>query len=108
MALNRIWKFKLKRTDRQTVQLPADYSVLSVGKDPNGDLCIWVAVNHESPARGVEFCVVGTGNSLPHVGDFIGTVNDGPFVWHVFTGPADAANALEGFHYQTKGNPDGR
>lgn len=106
MALNRIWKFEIKLLDRQTVKLPSEFSILSAGMDPDGILCIWAAVNPESLARKIEIIVVGTGHPLPHVGDFIATVKDGPYMWHIFTSAADSANmpANGAFHYLTKGN----
>lgn len=104
MNINTIWKFELAVTDRQTIDLPIDYVTLSVGLDPQGALCIWVAVDDRAAKRPVEFIIVGTGNPMPHVGSFIGSVKMGPFMWHVFTGPGSAANRATEFHYLTKDN----
>lgn len=86
--MNTIWKFPLARTDKQTVHLPAEFAILSVGLDPQDQICLWAAVTAGPLEYFVEILIVGTGNKLPSdAGDFLGTVNDGPFMWHVFTGP---------------------
>lgn len=108
MAIDRIWKFPLVRTDRQTISMPSIYSMLHVGFDPAGDICIWAAVDGAEDKCDVEIYIIGTGHLLPHVGDFIGTFNDGPFVWHVFTGPRYTSGAVPRLHYQTKDNGNGR
>jgi len=106
MALNTIWKYPLRLIDRQNLSMPVGASIVSAGRDPIGAMCIWALVDHGADKRDVEIMIVGTGNALPHVGDFIGTVTMDGFVWHVFTGPGDSANRPggAGFHYQTKGN----
>lgn len=108
MPIDRIWKFPLKVVDRQAVSIPATFRMLSVGTDPTGEICLWAAVDSRNGSRQVTIIMVGTGQPLPHVGSFIGTVLDGAFVWHVFTGPESAANrpGLE-FHYETKRNERG-
>lgn len=102
MALDTIWKFPLAITGRQKISMPATYSILSAGVDPMGELCIWAAVDRKAPRRNVEVVIFRTGDPLPHIGSFIGTVKMTPFVWHVFTGPGDSANALTEYHYATK------
>lgn len=106
MGLSTIWKYPLKLKDRQAISMPFGACIVSAGRDPIGALCIWALVDHNEAKRDVEIMIVGTGNKLPHVGDFIGTVTMDGFVWHVFTGPGDSANrpAGGGFHFQTKDN----
>ncbi len=45
-------------------------------------------IDDEQQAReGVPIYIVGTGNEFPESPsnlDFLGRVNDGPFVWHIF------------------------
>ncbi len=102
--MNTIWKFPIAITDRQSIQMPAEFSILHVGLDPTGQPCIWAAVNAAAQKRAFEIVTVCTGNPLPHVGGYVGSFNQGPFVWHVFTGPGADTNRLGGFHYQTREN----
>ena len=67
--------------------MPRGARPLSVGMQGQG-LYVWALVDTEAPAAEHMFAVRGTGNEIkPEVeqGDFIGTVFDGPFVWHVFS-----------------------
>lgn len=105
--MDTIWKFPLAPIDQQKISMPGEFSILHVGKDPGGFLCLWAAVKKNAPVRDVEIIIAGTGQPLPHVGSFLGTVLMGAFVWHIFTGPGDASNAKPDFHYSTKGNGNG-
>lgn len=81
-----IHKFPLHITDEQTVQMPGRHKLLSVAMQ-NTTLCMWAYVETDSAPTTVKITVVGTGNPFPHnvaPNDFIGSVQDGPFVWHVF------------------------
>lgn len=86
---SRIWKFPLALTDNQTIRLPVGAVILSAGLDPGDDLCLWVKVDAAEPAQhDVPIRIVGTGNPMPEVGYFVGTVRQGRFMWHVFAGAA--------------------
>lgn len=81
-----IWKYKLSIDPNgfEPIFVPPDYEILSVGLDPNDDLCVWIAVDPELIERKpIFFAVVGTGFAEPH-GVFLGTVRMQPFMWHVF------------------------
>lgn len=103
-TLRTIWKFPLNDSDRQTISLPLDYRIMSAGLDPDGDLCIWAAVDPDAKRIDVEICIVGTGRAMPRLGDFIGTVLCDRFVWHIFTGPGHGSNFDKAFHYATRMN----
>jgi hypothetical protein len=82
-----IYKYPIKITDEQEIQMPAHANVLHVGLDPQGTPCLWAMVDTAKPMEPVSVLVVGTGNPMPfeplrHVGSFV----QGPFVWHVFLG----------------------
>ncbi len=85
---DRIWKYQLQIIDMQTILVPPDFEILSVGNQ-NGNLCLWLLVDSKAPADEVlHIEIIGTGN---HIYDdmgverkFIGTVIARPFVWHVF------------------------
>lgn len=85
MSAQTIWKFEVPITDRARINMPAGARILSValGTAP-GTALLWAEV---APAAGPTdrgFRVVGTGHPLPEGVTFIGTVQDGPFVWHVY------------------------
>ena len=59
--------------------------ILSVGYDPSGQLCLWALVDTEQEKETISILAVGTGWELPYEDlDFIDTVNDGPYMWHIF------------------------
>ncbi len=104
--MDKICKYQLKITDSQIIEMPADAVILSAGLDPVGNVCIWSIGSSKLPEKiGFEIRIVGTGNPLPRLGSFIGTVRDGAAIWHIFTGPGNSAGGVSnGFHYQTRGN----
>lgn len=72
-----------------SIEMVQKSELLSVGLDPQGRICIWA--KHElklesglSEER--EILILGTGNpsDLPEEFKFLGTVQDGPFMWHAF------------------------
>lgn len=105
----RIWKYPLAIVDKQTLRFPGNFKVLSVGLDPQDQLCLWALVEQEPSAiPTVEYdrtvYVIGTGNPMPEdvyffyqltqpakfsgvkSAAFLGTVRSGPAMWHVFIG----------------------
>jgi hypothetical protein len=80
-----IWKFEFEVADAVSVTMPQGAKVIHVGTQNPYHICLWAMVNPESPVEIRNFCVRGTGHSIagithPH----LGSVKDGPFVWHVF------------------------
>jgi hypothetical protein len=91
-----IWKYELKVTDEQTVDMPSGAMILSVAAVELGwdsgaigaVLTVWARVDSEQPMEARTFFVVGTGNQMPKKGTvYLGTVQMPPFVWHVFYEP---------------------
>ena len=79
-----IWKFPLELTNKQEVQMPVGANVISVDNQ-HGQICMWALVNDEAEKETRTFEVVGTGHYMRDIDrDFVGTVQQGPFVWHVF------------------------
>lgn len=82
-----IWKFPLELTDNPTVKMPRGARVLSAGVQDDR-LMLWAFIpdtKAKTEERGFYIC--GTGGFVPDaIGDhpFIGTVQMGAFVWHVF------------------------
>lgn len=75
--------------DGQTAEIRGE--ILSVGVQ-HGDMKFWAIHDEEIKPKRVKIHVYGTGHPLPkyagvehHSQIFIGTVIDGPFVWHLFS-----------------------
>ena len=86
-----IHKYPLVLKEEQTIDIPVDHKVLSVGQDGHYNLCIWVQVDDTKYTVPIYFYIIGTGNPIPDVPlEFIGTVKDtftnpnAVFMWHVF------------------------
>lgn len=85
--MNTVYKYPIYLHDRQLVDMPWGAKILSVGYDPSGQLVLWAAVDTANLPWLRRIVMVGTGNTIPTpVGSlqFIGTVVQAPFVWHVF------------------------
>ena len=85
-----IYKYELKLTDYQIIATPCagNSQPLHVGFDPNGQLYVWCLVEtHSNLTENHVIFIVGTGNPIPIEAKIhLGSVVQGPFVWHVFTG----------------------
>lgn len=104
-----IFKYKLKIGNgvAQTVMMPEGAAILSVqfvgppqvaasgAVQPSilGEVCVYALVDDQELQRPHAFYVFGTGRALPDDFDicridhrYLGTAQQGPFVWHVFGG----------------------
>ena len=84
-----IHKYPIAITDQQLVHFPDGAQLLHVGPDPSGTICVWALVDTLSFPTGVMIYMVGTGHNAGHLHGkaHLGTVLNGPFVWHVFCEP---------------------
>jgi hypothetical protein len=58
---------------------------LAAGVDRNDALCMWAEISGESSVeRTLYYTVVGTGEELRDDSQFVATVFDFPYVWHVY------------------------
>lgn len=82
-----VWKFIVKLTDFQKIEMPADAEILSF-KAQNGQLCLWARVDPETETEDRSFQLVGTGHSALQASNlkFIGSaqLNAVPLVFHLF------------------------
>jgi hypothetical protein len=81
-----VWKYNIAIQDIQTIGIPSDPQPLCVQMQGAG-LCVWFEVDTDRPLVRFRIGVVGTGNPLPEEWGwpyYIGTVQDGPLVWHVY------------------------
>ena len=82
-----IFKYDFTVTDAPVVYMPPGALTLSVGKQSTalGQLSMWALVDPTAGTAPYSLRVFGTGNVIPDgIGGYIGTVIDGPYVWHVF------------------------
>lgn len=97
-----IFKYKLVLNGNpQTVMMPEGAAILSVQFQGSngivGDICVWAMVDASQLQLPHVFYVFGTGQPLPDIFDVwtlknrhLGTVQQGPFVWHVFGGAVES------------------
>lgn len=81
-----IWKYPLKLQDHQSVDMPLGAEILTV-QFQDGIPCLWAKVDsmmHNKKLRSI--ALVGTGHPVSEDGGcrYIGTCQQGPFVWHWF------------------------
>ena len=81
-----IYKYELKITDKQNIEIgglmPCGFSV----NEQNGKLMMWVQLDEDYPGSfNLDVDIIGTGNTYQTEGKFIGTVlmSNGA-VWHIF------------------------
>lgn len=81
-----IYKYELELTDSQVVTLRNGAKILDVQLQ-KGKIVFWAVIDKAYPEKEVEFLTFGTGGSehavIPDKG-YIGTVQQGDYVWHVF------------------------
>lgn len=85
--MKKIYKYELKITSKQSLRLPADYSILAVAEQ-NGKLCAWICVNPDLPAtKMLNLHIFGTDHpidqdmNLLHIDTILMTSG---LVWHIF------------------------
>jgi hypothetical protein len=80
-----IWKFELADVDEQVIEMPQDAKILSTQVQVS-TICLWAIVDTKKPRVGRQFITLGTGQPYPLDCDlkFIGTVQQGSLVWHIF------------------------
>ena len=81
-----VFKYPLDVVDEQIVVMPHGAEVLAVNRQ--GDtICVWAIVDEDAAEEEYHFSIRGTGHPLPGPATkatHVGTVFQGPFVWHVF------------------------
>jgi hypothetical protein len=82
-----IHKFPLNLFDQSSkLAIPVGSRFLHVGRDPRALPSMWFEVPADPNTPKVEqtFYLVGTGREVPKDGRYLATINDGPFVWHIY------------------------
>jgi hypothetical protein len=87
---SKILKYRLHLKDEQSVPMPENHQILSA-QVQNNELCLWVLVDPATKNEDVKILIFGTGFEIDYPGpetnfefNFIDTVQQGGFVWHVF------------------------
>jgi len=81
-----IWKYSLPEIidlGSAMVEMPRGARVVHIGMQ-SGHVTLWAIVDtgaDEDVSR--SFTCYGTGQQIGR-GDYIGTVRDGPYIWHIF------------------------
>ena len=79
-----IWKQVLDKTDKQVVKLPVNSKILDV-QVQDDEWCLWFLCRTETPLEERHIVIYGTGQQIDSVsGTYIGTIQDGSLVFHVF------------------------
>ena len=65
------------------VAMPIGARIIRVGQQ-EGSAYIWAIVDPNADTEPRNFFVAGTGAGLPDSSEYIGTFEEGVFVWHVF------------------------
>ena len=79
-----IYKYVLSLVENPALDMPRGARVLDV-QIQNNEICLWAIVESTEKLETRKFFIAGTGNPVPQgAGDYIGTVQQDRFVWHVF------------------------
>lgn len=82
-----IWKYELAfdSEGKAALDIPKGGKILTT-QIQNGVICLWVQVLPGLPLEERRFSIFGTGIALPETspGNYIGTVQAPPYVWHIF------------------------
>lgn len=83
--VNTIWKYELSVLCKNELMIPQGGKILSLQMQCE-EPCIWVQVDPDATLELRVFRIVGTGQkwSVPVRDTYIGTVQQGVFVWHCF------------------------
>lgn len=93
----RIWKFPLRITDRQTVDMPAGAQVLTAQLQ-RGVLQMWALCDPAAEKTPRTFSVFGTGNPMPNnPGRYVSTfqLSGGELVFHLFEASLGAGDGAQ-------------
>lgn len=81
--MKRIWKYPLKLTPMQVIDVPTPCKVLSA-QIQNGEICLWI-IHEGGDLVQLDIYIVGTGHVVsPEAESHLGTIQQDGFVWHIF------------------------
>lgn len=81
-----IFKYPLGSIGNNRKRMPKGARVIHAGYDPNGALCVWAEVETDNEDVDRFFRLIGTGQPLEDGLKYVGTVQEGPYMWHIYDG----------------------
>lgn len=80
-----IWKFPLRLSGGEQLvrTMPTGAKPVRLAMQ-NGVPTLWCLCDEKAAQTDRRFVVVGTGHPVPEDYEYIGTCDDGPYVWHAF------------------------
>lgn len=81
-----IYKATLAMQDEQFINLPSPIKILSTQLQ-HDSICVWFLCEPGSQKKHHKFRIYGTGHPIENnanLNNFIGTVQSGSLVWHIF------------------------
>lgn len=79
----KIYKYPLDLADQQTISMPEGAEMLSIGQSRD-QIILWVMADPAAALRDYVFRIVGTGNEVPDGLQYLGTVQQSTYAWHIF------------------------
>lgn len=79
-----IWKFPLNMSYETVINAPLGASFRHVDRDPTGKLCVWMEVETLNSSIPKTIYVIGTGHLVPPHSNYLASIVDGSFVWHLY------------------------
>jgi len=80
----KIFKYRIKETDYQEIEMPEGAVILSI-QNQYGNLQMWAKVDESRRLLTRRFRIIGTGNHFNDEGlTYIDTVKQDGYVWHIF------------------------
>jgi hypothetical protein len=88
VSADTVWKFPLRLSMGQWVEMPQGARIVHVGLQ-DAVICAWAIVDPDAPIEHRVFRIVGTGHrEIIDGSTYLGTVQQDVYVWHVFEVPA--------------------
>lgn len=78
-----VYKYPISYDDVFKLELPVNAKVIHIAMQ-HGSPCMWVQLDLEMTRALRSFVVVGTGQRVPANSEYVGSVMDGIFVWHIY------------------------
>ena len=81
-----IWKYPVTIGGDTKLLMQEGAEFIHAGLDPTGEPCVWALLDPNKQADVPRnLLVIGTGRAFDQPNaKFIGSINQGPFMWHVF------------------------
>jgi hypothetical protein len=84
-----VYKYPLDMSERTTIEMPYDAQIVHVERQGRA-YCLWAEHGTEpgtdkvSVMKKCTFGIFGTGHEIPDSAVHIGSIQDGPFVFHIY------------------------